>query len=57
MDFDLNTGRELNGLGRIRRIRMPCATDAAVSMCSTFLQSENGLSLPLGPPSAWRMLR
>ena len=54
MDFDLHTGREVNGLGRIRRIRMPCATDvggatdAGVSMCSTFLQSENALSLRLG---------
>jgi len=37
--FNIVTGREVNGRGRIRRVRMPSNVDHAVSTCSTFLMS------------------
>ena len=52
LEFDLHTGQEVNGLGRIRRIRMPCdeTGELGASLCSTFCpatdrSAENTLSL------------
>eukprot|EP00435_Cladocopium_sp_Y103_P006780 s1202_g2.t1 len=48
VEFDLHTGREVNGLGRIRRIRMPCddTLGHGASVCSTFLATDrDGVSL------------
>eukprot|EP00439_Symbiodinium_sp_Y106_P012876 s7428_g1.t2 len=51
VEFNLASGREVNGEGRIRRIRMPCDESFhGASVCSTFLAST--LSEPHGP-SLW----
>ncbi|CAE7290798.1 unnamed protein product, partial [Symbiodinium necroappetens] len=51
VEFNLASGREVNGEGRIRRIRMPCDESFhGASVCSTFLAST--LSEHHGP-SLW----
>lgn len=53
LQFDLHTGCEVNGLGRIRRIRMPCDDHGhGVSVCSTFLAS-NSLGSEQNTLSVW----
>ncbi|CAJ1367656.1 unnamed protein product [Effrenium voratum] len=56
LEFDLATGQEVNGPGRIRRIRMPSEGAAGAipraSVCSTFLASEEWPG-----PSMWTSAR